>query len=174
MLSPKKSSIPEALYDFNVNSVEGNPVSFEQFRGKVLLLVNVASKCGFTYQYKALEELYNQYKEVGLVVLGFPANNFLGQEPGSNEEIKEFCQLTYGVSFPLFAKISVKGRKIHPLYGYLTSKSTNPEFGGPITWNFNKFLIDRNGEIVGRFSSKKNPDDPDVVSAIEDALKEGG
>ena len=170
MFSPKSSSDPAGFYDFTANDIDGNPVSLEQYRGNVLLLVNVASKCGFTYQYKSLEALYRQYKDTGLIVLGFPSNDFLRQEPGSNDAIKEFCLKKYNVSFPLFAKISVGGRKVHPLYGYLTSKSTNPEYGGRITWNFNKFLINRKGAIIGRFGSKQNPDDPDVVVAIEDAL----
>ena len=135
------------------------------------MLVNVASKCGYTPQYKGLEAVYEKYKEQGLVVMGFPANNFLWQEPGSDQEIKTFCTTKYNVTFPMFAKISVKGSKIHPLYKFLTSKETDPEFSGGISWNFNKFLVDRSGKIVARFSSKDEPESVKVLQAIEQALK---
>ena len=130
-----------SIYDFTMDNIKGEPVELSQYKGKVVLIVNTASKCGFTYQYDGLEELYQTYQDSGLVILGFPANNFLKQEPGTNEEIAEFCRLNYGVTFPMFSKISVKGEDIHPLYQYLTSKETNPEFEGNISWNFNKFLI---------------------------------
>jgi glutathione peroxidase-family protein len=159
-----------SVYDFTLNDIDGKPVKLEQFRGKVLLMVNVASKCGFTKQYAGLEKLYETYKDSGLVVLGFPANNFLRQEPGTNEEIKEFCTLTYGVSFPMFAKISVKGGDQHPLYRYLTAKETNPEFAGAISWNFSKFLIGRDGSIIARFGSRTAPDDEELIEAIRKAL----
>ncbi len=159
-----------SIYDFIMNDIDGNPVKLEQFRGKVIMIVNVASKCGFTPQYAGLERLYQTYQDSGFVILGFPANNFLGQEPGSNEEIKNFCTLTYGVTFPMFAKISVKGKDQHPLYKYLTSKETNPQFAGDISWNFNKFLIDRNGNIVARFGSRTKPEDDEVIQAIRWAL----
>ena len=158
------------IYDFTVQDIDGRDVSLEDYRGKVLLIVNVASKCGFTPQYQGLEALYEKYKERGLVILGFPANNFMWEEPGTNEEIKSFCTLTYGVSFPMFAKISVRGRDIHPLYDHLTSKKTNPRSGGRIKWNFNKFLVDRSGEIVARFDSRVVPEDPRIVTAVEEAL----
>ncbi|MGH9916981.1 MAG: glutathione peroxidase, partial [Pyrinomonadaceae bacterium] len=141
------------------------------YKGKVVLFVNVASKCGFTPQYEGLQKLYTKYKDQGFVILGFPANNFHGQEPGTNAEIKEFCSTKYNVSFPLFSKISVKGDDIDPLYKFLTSKETNPEFSGEITWNFNKFLIDRTGKIIARFDSKITPEDNKVTSVIEAALK---
>ena len=159
------------LYDFTVKDIDGNPVKLEQYRGKVLLIVNVASKCGFTPQYEGLERLYRRYKEQGLVVLGFPANNFRNQEPGTNQEIKRFCTTTYGVTFPLFAKISVKGPDMHPLYRFLTDPKTNSQFAGEITWNFNKFLVDRQGKVVARFDSRDEPESPKVVQAIEKALK---
>ncbi|MDD3104321.1 MAG: glutathione peroxidase, partial [Candidatus Cloacimonetes bacterium] len=140
-------------------------------RGKVILIVNTASKCGFTKQFEDLQNLWQQHKEDDFVILGFPANNFMNQEPGSNEEIIEFCQINYGVDFPMFEKISVKGKDIHPLYEYLTSKESNPEFGGKISWNFNKFLISKEGKIIARFSSKTNPISKDIQDAVENALK---
>ena len=158
------------IYSINVKDINGNQKVLEDFRAKVILIVNVASKCGFTYQYESLEALYQKHKDRGFVVLGFPSNDFLRQEPGSNEEIKEFCTLNYGVTFPMFAKITVKGRKIHPLYSYLTSKRTNPKSPGRITWNFNKFLISSSGEIIDRFGSREEPDSPAVTQAIEKAL----
>jgi len=160
-----------SVFDFTMTDIDGNDVPLSTFKGKVILIVNVASKCGFTYQYEGLQKLYKTYKEKGLVILGFPANNFLKQEPGTNEEIKSFCSLNYGVTFPMFAKISVNGKNIHPLYQYLTDKTSNPEFSGKITWNFNKFLIDGEGKIINRFGSKTKPGDPEVISAIENALK---
>lgn len=159
------------VYDFTMQDIDGNGVSLESFKGKVLLIVNVASKCGFTGQYAGLERLYAKYKEQGLVILGFPANNFLGQEPGTDAEIKTFCALTYGVTFPMFSKISVKGKDIHPLYAFLTSKKTTPAFSGAISWNFNKFLIGRDGTVVGRFGSRTEPDDQEFVEAVAKALK---
>jgi len=161
----------KSVLDFTMKSIDGDDVKLDSYSGKVLLLVNVASKCGFTPQYRGLESVYKKYKEQGLVILGFPANNFFWQEPGSNEEIKTFCTTKYNVTFPMFAKISVKGDKIHPLYKFLTSKQTNPEFGGAISWNFNKFLVDRAGKVVARFSSKDEPESEKVVQAIEQALK---
>jgi len=158
------------IYAFTVKDIDGNDVSLSRFKGKVLLIVNVASKCGFTKQYPGLEQLYRTYKDQGLVVLGFPANNFLRQEPGTNEEIKNFCTLNYGVSFPLFAKISVRGRDKHPLYKYLTGKKTNPDFPGAISWNFNKFLVSRDGRVVARFGSRTTPEDEKLIGAIREAL----
>jgi glutathione peroxidase len=153
-----------------MQDIKGTNVDLSVYRDKIVLIVNVASKCGFTPQYKGLEELYTKYKDKGFVILGFPANNFMGQEPGSNEEIQSFCSLTYGVTFPMFSKIDVKGKNKHPLYGYLTDKKTNPKFGGDITWNFNKFLIGKNGEILNRYDSAVKPDDPKLVGDIEKAL----
>jgi glutathione peroxidase-family protein len=158
------------IYEFNANDIKGTATNLVSFKDKVVLIVNVASKCGFTPQYEGLEKLYEKYRDRGFVVLGFPANNFLGQEPGTNDEIANFCSLTYNVSFPMFAKISVKGKDIHPLYAFLTDKKRDPAHGGAITWNFNKFLVDRSGKVVGRFDSKVKPDDPALVTAIEKAL----
>ena len=160
------------ILDFEMESISGETIDLRKFAGKVVLIVNVASKCGFTKQYDALQKLYEKYQADGLEILGFPSNDFLSQEPGSNAEIAEFCRLHFGVSFPLFAKIQVKGKKISPLYKFLTDKSTNPDFGGKITWNFNKFLIDRSGEIRARFNSRTTPDDPKLLSALQAALAE--
>ena len=162
----------KSVLEFTMKNIDGEDVKLSAYAGKVLLLVNVASKCGYTSQYKGLESIYEKYKEQGLVVMGFPANNFFWQEPGTNEEIKTFCSTKYNVTFPMFAKISVKGGKIHPLYKFLTGKETNPEFGGSISWNFNKFLVDRSGKVVARFGSKDEPESPNVVQAIEQALKQ--
>ena len=153
-----------------MRDIDDSEVALSSYKGKVMLVVNVASKCGFTGQYEGLEKLYETYREQGLVVLGFPANDFLKQEPGTNEEIKQFCTLTYGVTFPMFAKIAVKGKDIHPLYAYLTSPVTNPGHSGAISWNFNKFLVGRDGAILARFGSRTKPGDKDLVAAIEAAL----
>src|SRR5215475_1391238 len=161
----------KSVLDFTMKSIDGEDVKLDSYSGKVLMLVNVASKCGYTPQYRGLESVYKKYKEQGLVVMGFPANNFLWQEPGTKEEIKTFCATKYNVSFPMFAKISVKGDKIPPLYKFLTSQQTTPEFRGGISWNFNKFLVDRSGNIVARFASKDEPESEKVVQAIEQALK---
>jgi glutathione peroxidase len=169
--NPKKETHMTDIYDFKVADIDSNDVNLADYKGKVLLIVNVASKCGFTPQYKGMENIYRQYKDKGFEILAFPSNDFMGQEPGTNEQIKTFCQLNYQVSFPLFAKISVKGKDIHPLYKFLTEKSTNPKFAGGITWNFNKFLIDRNGNIVNRFGSRAEPQSPEVIKSIEDALR---
>lgn len=161
----------KSVHEFTLKNIDGKDVALSSYKGKVVLLVNVASKCGYTPQYEGLQAVYSKYKDQGFTILGFPANNFMGQEPGTNEEIKTFCQTKYNVSFPLFAKISVKGDDIHPLYQFLTSKETNPEFGGDITWNFNKFLVDRNGKIIARFATKDKPEDEKITQAIAQALK---
>ncbi|MDC7231684.1 MAG: glutathione peroxidase [Spirochaetales bacterium] len=158
------------MYSFFVKDIEGNVISLSEYQGKTIMIVNVASKCGFTPQYEGLEALYRQYKDRGFVILGFPSNDFLWQESGSNEEIKAFCTLNYGVTFPMFSKIRVKGKNADPLYQYLTGTDTNPEFGGKITWNFNKFLIDSEGNIVNRFESSTEPLSGEVVSALEGLL----
>ncbi len=160
-----------SLYDFTLKSIDGQDVNLGEFRGKVALIVNVASKCGFTKQYAGLEKLYEKYRDRGFVILGFPANNFMRQEPGSNAEIKAFCTTTYNVTFPMFSKISVRGKDQHPLYQYLTDKKSGHEFGGAITWNFNKFLVARDGAIVARFGSKTAPEDEELVAAIEREIK---
>ena len=159
-----------SIYDFTMETLSGDSLSLSVYRGNVLLVVNVASKCGYTPQYKGLQQIYEKFKKKGLVVLGFPANNFANQEPGSDAEIRDFCTTNYGVTFPMFSKISVKGSDQHPLYTYLTSKETNPEFAGKITWNFNKFLINRDGKIISRFQSSDKPESDKVIHAIESAL----
>lgn len=166
----QKGKEMNSIYDFTMKDIDGNDVKLEQFKGKAILIVNVASKCGFTSQYEGLQKIYSQYNDQGFVILGFPANNFLGQEPGTNEEIKQFCSLNYNVTFPMFSKISVKGKNIAPLYKFLTSKETNPEFSGDISWNFNKFLIDRDGKIVARFGSRTKPESEEMIQAIEKVL----
>jgi glutathione peroxidase len=155
---------------FKVKNIDGQEVDLAQYQGKVVMIVNVASKCGLTPQYEKLEALYDKYKDQGLVILGFPANNFLGQEPGTEEEIKLFCKTKYDVSFDMFSKISVDGKDIDPLYALLTSPEKNGKFGGSIKWNFTKFLVGRNGEVVARFEPKTKPDAPEVVLAVETAL----
>jgi len=158
------------IYDFTANDIDGNPVDFGKFRGDVLLVVNVASKCGFTSQYEGLQKLYETYRGRGFRVLGFPANDFLWQEPGTESEIKSFCSVAYGVTFPMFAKVSVRGKGICPLYAWLTDKGEHPELGGKVTWNFNKFLIDRDGGVIGRFGSRTKPLAKPVLEAIEAVL----
>ena len=160
---------PSAL-DFKMTTIEGKDAALSAYRGKVVLIVNVASKCGLTPQYKGLEAVYQKYGAKGLVILGFPANNFGAQEPGTNEEIKQFCSATYGVTFPMFSKISVKGADIHPLYAFLTGEKTNPGFSGDIAWNFAKFLLDRSGAVIRRFDPKTTPESEAIVNAIEAAL----
>ncbi len=161
-----------SIYDFAVKDIDGRDVNLESYKGKVLLVVNVASKCGFTPQYEGLGKLYEAYRDRGLVVLGFPANNFLWQEPGTNEEIKSFCTLKYNVTFPMFAKISVKGSDRHPLYAFLTDKQANPSVDGKISWNFNKFLVARNGRVIRQFGSRTKPLSDELVKAVEAALAE--
>ena len=160
-----------SVYDFTMNSIEGQPLPLAKFEGKVILIVNVASKCGFTPQYEGLEAVYEKYKDQGFVIVGFPANNFMAQEPGTNEEIKTFCSTKYNVKFPLYSKISVKGDDKAPLYQFLTDTSANPKTGGEIKWNFTKFLVDRNGRVIARFESPVKPESPEVTAAIEKALK---
>lgn len=159
------------IYSFNVKTIDGKEQSLEEYKDNVLLIVNTASKCGFTSQYTDLQELYLNFKNKGFKVLAFPANNFLNQEPGTNDEIKLFCTVNYAVTFPMFSKISVAGKSIHPLYKFLTSSETNPKFSGRITWNFNKFLVGKNGNVLARFGSRVKPINPKVISAIEEAIK---
>lgn len=160
----------KSAYDYSLTSIDGQTAPLSAYRGKVLLLVNVASRCGYTPQYSALQAIYEKYKDRGLVVVGIPANNFGGQEPGTNEEIKTFCSRRYKVTFPIMAKMSVKGDDKVPLYTYLTDKSANPNTGGEIKWNFTKFLLDRRGKPIARFEPSVTPDSPEVTSAIEMAL----
>jgi glutathione peroxidase len=160
----------KTVYDFTLNSIDGQPTALSTFKGKVLLLVNVASRCGYTPQYTALEAVYEKYKDRGLVIVGVPANNFGGQEPGTNQEIKTFCTAKYNVTFPMMAKVSVKGKDIAPLYQFLTDKNANPQTGGEIGWNFTKFLIGPDGQVIARFDSAVTPDSKEVTSAVEKAL----
>jgi glutathione peroxidase len=160
----------KSIYDFTMRSIDGQQVSLGSYSGKVVLLVNVASKCGFTPQYTGLEALYEKYKDRGLVIVGVPANNFMQQEPGTNEEIKKYCSNKYNVTFPMMAKVSVLGDDETPLYQFLTDKSANPQIGGDIKWNFTKFLFDRKGNPVARFEPAVTPDSPQVIAAVESAL----
>jgi glutathione peroxidase len=160
-----------SIYDFVLPSIDGKPLPLSGFKGKVILIVNVASRCGYTPQYSALESIYEKYKDQGFVILGFPANNFGGQEPGTNAEIKTFCSTKYNVTFPIYSKVSVKGDDQTPLYGYLTAQA-NPSFAGDIKWNFTKFLVDRRGKVVERFEPATTPDSPEVIAAIEKYLKQ--
>jgi glutathione peroxidase len=151
--------------EFTLNNIDGQPAPLAQYKGKVVMMVNVASQCGFTPQYAGLEALYKKYKDQGFVILGFPANNFGMQEPGTNEEIKTFCDRTYHVTFPMYAKISVKGEDEHPLYQYLT------QTGGDVKWNFTKFLVGKDGKVLACFESAVKPESPEVAAAIEKALQ---
>jgi glutathione peroxidase len=164
------STMAASVYDFTMDSIDRKPMPLSDFKGKVILLVNVASRCGYTPQYTGLEALYEKYKDRGFVIIGIPANNFGGQEPGTNEEIKTFCKSKYSVTFPMMAKVSVKGADTTPLYQFLTSQETDSKFAGEIKWNFTKFLVGKDGTILNRFESKVTPDDPDVIAAVEQAL----
>ena len=157
------------IYDYEVNTIDGKNILLKEYENDVLLIVNTASKCGYTPQYEGLQNLYETYKDQGLTILGFPANNFGGQEPGTNEEIAQFCQLNYGVTFPMFEKVSVRGDDIHPLFKDLTQME-NSDFTGDISWNFEKFLIDRNGNLVRRFKSNVTPESDELVTAVEQYL----
>ena len=167
----EKEKTMSGIYAITAERITGENEDLSAYKGKVLLIVNTASKCGFTGQYAGLETLYKTYADQGLVVLGFPSNDFMRQEPGNNKEISSFCTLNYGVTFPMFAKISVKGKEQHPLYAHLTSKKTNPDHAGSISWNFNKFLIGRDGQTLARFGSRVKPMDSTVTTAIAEALK---
>jgi glutathione peroxidase len=157
------------LYDIKVKDIDGKDTTLAAYKGKVVLVVNVASKCGYTPQYLPLEALYQRYKNIGFVVLGFPCNDFGGQEPGTNKDIKEFCSNDFGVTFPLFDKVHAKGEQQHALYGALTGKQS--PFPGAVKWNFTKFLIGRDGKILQRYDSAVTPDDPQLTKAVEAALK---
>lgn len=159
----------ESVYEFKPTNINGKETSLSKYSGKVLLIVNTASECGFTPQYEGLQAVYEKYDDDGLVVLGFPANNFGGQEPGTDEEIKQFCKVNYDVGFPMFSKVSVKGDDQHPLFSYLTT-AENPDFTGEIKWNFEKFLIDKNGKLVHRYRSDVKPQNDKILRAIEKEL----
>jgi glutathione peroxidase len=165
----KQMETQPVLYSFTMKTIEGNDKKLSDYKGKVLMIVNVASKCGHTPQYKGLEALYEKYKDQGFMILGFPANNFFSQEPGTNEEIKTFCSLNYGVTFDMFSKISVKGDDQHPLYHYLTEESPVP---GAVKWNFQKYLVDRKGNVVDKFSPGTEPAEKEVIAEIEKLVSE--
>jgi glutathione peroxidase len=160
------------IHDFTLDSIDGQPRKLSEFAGKVLLVVNVASKCGLTPHYKGLQELYEHNEDRGFAVLGFPCNQFGGQEPGSNADVKAFCSTSYGVSFPMFAKLDVNGANRAPLYAWLTSAKTEPDGSGDIAWNFTKFVVGRDGSVVARFNPRVEPSDPELQKAIEAALAE--
>ena len=162
----------KSIHDFTLKDIEGRDVDLARYKGQVVMIVNVASKCGFTRQYEGLQKLYETYRDKGFVILGFPANNFLRQEPGTNEQIKAFCTTKYNVTFPMFAKVSVKGSDQDPLYAFLTDKHANPTVDGKISWNFNKFLIGRDGRIIKQFGSRVKPQSEELIRAIEAALGE--
>lgn len=164
---------PRGALDFKVTSIDGQAVDLEKYQGQVVLIVNVASRCGLTPQYAELQALYEQHKDQGLVVLGFPCNQFGGQEPGTEAEIQQFCSTNYNVSFPLFSKLDVNGPAAAPLYQYLTAQDVEPAGSGKISWNFEKFLIGRDGKVVQRFSPRTKPSDPKVVEAIKTQLAKG-
>jgi glutathione peroxidase len=165
-----EKKVPPVL-NFTMKDLSGKPVELSQYQGKVVLFVNVASKCGYTPQYAGLEKIYQKYEKDGLVVIGVPANEFGKQEPGTDSDIAEFCQKNYGVTFPMMSKVVVKGAGISPLYEFLTSKEKNPKFAGPIAWNFEKFLVSRSGEVVGRYKSPVKPESAELTQAIEAELK---
>ena len=160
----------KTIHDFSAKTIDGKLRNLSDYRGKVALIVNVASECGLTPQYKGLEELHEKYAARGLAILGFPANEFGAQEPGTSEQIQTFCTTKYGVKFDMFEKVKVKGPGIDPLFAFLTSPETNPKSPGDIKWNFNKFLVGKNGEILARFEPPVEPTSADVVGAIEKAL----
>jgi glutathione peroxidase len=162
------SESTKSFYDFSMKNIQGKEVPLSSYKGKAVLVINVASKCGYTPQYEGLESLHKKYKDKGLAIVGFPANNFGAQEPGSNEEIAKFCKMNYGVSFDMMSKISVKGSDQDTLYKYLTSEA--PE-KGDVKWNFEKFLISKNGKIVGRFASGVSPDSKELIQAIEKEIQ---
>ena len=161
------TAMKNSIHSFTVEDINGNLFSLESLKGKKVMIVNTASKCWLTPQYKKLEALYQEYKDQNFVVVGFPANNFMWQEPGSNDEIKTFCEKNYGVSFPMMAKISVKGRSQHPVYAFLTKKDKNGVKDSSVKWNFQKYLIDENGYLVEVISSRTQPDDPVVLDWIK-------
>ncbi len=158
-----------SFYDLSVKSVDGEPVKLSAYQGKVALVINTASRCGYTSQYNGLQAMYDKYKDKGLVVLGFPSNDFGGQEPGTNKEIKAFCETNFKVKFPLFEKAPVTGKEIQPAFQYLTENSQSK---GPVEWNFEKFIVNRNGKVIGRFKSKTSPSAKEVTALIEESLKE--
>ena len=166
----KGDSKHECALDFKVEDIDGETVDLEDYEGNVVLIVNVASRCGNTKQYTQLQEMYEKYKDKGFVVLGFPCNQFGSQEPGTEADIKEFCTSKYAVTFPMFSKVEVNGDGATPIYQYLTSKDVAPQGKGKVQWNFEKFLVDRDGQLIARFSPRTKPDSKEIVAAIEEAL----
>ena len=163
-----QTSVDNSIHQFKVADIYGNIFDFSQLKGKKVMIVNTASKCGLTYQYEALQKLYSQYKDLNFVIVGFPSNDFLWQEPGSNDEIIDFCEQNYGVTFPMMSKITVKGTKIHPIYQFLTQKSKNNYRDSRVTWNFQKYLINKEGRIEKIISPRTRPDSEEIVSWITD------
>ncbi len=163
-----QTSIDNSIHQFKVADIYGNIFDFSQLKGKKVMIVNTASKCGLTYQYEALQKLYSQYKDLNFVIIGFPSNDFLWQEPGSNDEIIDFCEQNYGVTFPMMSKITVKGTKKHPIYQFLTQKSKNNYRDSRVTWNFQKYLINQEGIIEKIISPRTRPDSEEIVSWITD------
>jgi glutathione peroxidase len=168
---PTQAESARSALDFTVKDIDGKEVPLARYRGDVLLIVNVASECGFTKQYKQMQEIYEKYRDRGFRILAFPSNDFGGQEPGTNEEIRQFCKSKFGVTFDLFDKVPVKGDAAVDLYKFLTSKERNGDKGGAIKWNFTKFLVDREGRVTHRFEPKVTPDAPEAIDAIEAALQ---
>ena len=156
----------QTIYQFSVEDLYGEIFDFSKLKGKKIMIVNTASKCGLTPQYKALQSLYEKFSETDFVIVGFPANNFLWQEPGTNEEIAEFCAQNYGVTFPMMGKVSVVGLNQHPIYSFLTKKKLNGSIDSMVTWNFQKFLIDENGYVVKSISPRRQPDDEEIINWI--------
>ncbi len=161
----------QSIYDFTMKDIDGKSISLATYKGKTIVIVNTASQCGLVGQLEEIEAFYKKYKDKGVVVLGFPANNFLGQEPLSNAEIKTFCTKNYGVSFPMFSKISVKGNDIDPLYKYLTSKDENGVVDAPVKWNYQKFIIDKNGKVVASVNPRTSVNDVEFMQYIDDLIK---
>jgi glutathione peroxidase len=177
-LNKKTTSIEEAMptekfFDYIVNDIDGKPYKMADLKGKKVMIVNVASKCGFTPQYEPLQQLYEKYRDLNFVIIGFPANNFMSQEPGTEAEIKEFCSSKYNVTFPMMSKISVKGEDMHPLYQWLTQKSLNGIQDTEVKWNFQKYLVDENGKLVGVAYSRESPSSERIVSWIEKGIAPG-
>lgn len=170
IIANQTSEHQRTIYDFVVEDIDGKEVPLSRYKGKTVLIVNTASECGLTPQYQDLQELYDKYKDKNFEILGFPANNFMGQEPGSNSQIKQFCEANFGVQFPMFSKISVKGKDIHPLYEYLTKKELNGLLDAAVSWNFQKFLIDKNGTIIASFSPKTTVKDESFLKILNEHL----